>query len=99
MDNPKIVFALQGGGALGAYQAGAFQGLVEHGIQLDWIVGSSIGAINGAIIAGNPPQHRVECLRAFWEHLAQDGPGGYLFPPIADWPLPWLSSAGLMDII
>jgi NTE family protein len=62
-----IAFLLQGGGALGAYQAGAYEALAEAEILPDWVSGISIGAINSAIIAGNAPEHRVERLRAFWE--------------------------------
>src|SRR5271170_4641725 len=58
----KVVLVLQGGGALGAYQAGAYQALSEAGIEPDWIAGISIGAINGAIIAGNQPENRVDRL-------------------------------------
>jgi len=61
------VLVLQGGGALGAYQAGVFEGLVEAGLAPNWIAGVSIGAINGALIAGNAPERRVERLREFWE--------------------------------
>ena len=60
---------LQGGGALGAYQAGVYQGLTEGGIYPNWVAGISIGALNAAIIAGNPPERRVEQLRAFWEYI------------------------------
>jgi len=66
----KIVLVLQGGGALGAYQAGAYEALSEEGYQLDWIAGISIGAINAAIIAGNEPVNRVARLRAFWEEVS-----------------------------
>ena len=66
---------LQGGGALGAYQAGVYEALAERGYVPDWITGISIGAINGAIIAGNPPERRVERLREFWE-LITDGIAG-----------------------
>lgn len=62
----RVALVLQGGGALGAYQAGAFESLSETRHQPDWIVGVSIGAINAAIIAGNPPQRRVERLKEFW---------------------------------
>lgn len=58
---------LQGGGALGAYQAGVYQALQEHGLAPDWVVGTSIGAINGALIAGNRPENRVTRLRQFWD--------------------------------
>jgi NTE family protein len=62
---------LQGGGALGAYQGGVYQALAEADVQPDWVAGISIGAINSAIIAGNPPQHRVERLRTFWERVSE----------------------------
>ena len=65
-----IILVLQGGGALGAYQAGAFEALSEHGLSPDWIAGISIGAINGAIIAGNAPEDRVKRLRSFWERVS-----------------------------
>jgi NTE family protein len=64
-----IALVLQGGGALGAYQAGVFQARAEVGLEPDWIAGISIGAFNSAIIAGNPPEARVEKLRQFWEAL------------------------------
>lgn len=66
----KIILVLQGGGALGAYQAGAFEALSEHGLSPDWIAGISIGAINGAIIAGNAGENRVKRLRLFWERVS-----------------------------
>jgi NTE family protein len=66
-DNTALV--LQGGGALGAYQAGIYQALHEAGLRPDTVAGVSIGSINGAIIAGNPPERRVERLRAFWEGI------------------------------
>jgi NTE family protein len=67
----QIVLVLQGGGALGAYQAGVYQAMSEAGIEPDWVIGTSIGAINGALIAGNPPQERVPRLQAFWKRLGQ----------------------------
>jgi NTE family protein len=66
----KLVLVLQGGGALGAYQAGAYEALAEAGMAPDWIAGISIGAINAAIIAGNPPERRVERLRTLWERAS-----------------------------
>jgi NTE family protein len=63
----QIALVLQGGGALGAYQAGVYDALAEAGLQPDWVAGISIGAINTAIIAGNAPHDRVDKLRAFWE--------------------------------
>jgi NTE family protein len=61
-----IALLLQGGGALGAYQAGVYEALAEAGLGPDWVAGTSIGAINAAIIAGNPPEARVAKLREFW---------------------------------
>ncbi len=62
----QTVLVLQGGGALGAYQVGVYEALHEAGIEPDWVIGTSIGAINGAIIAGNPPERRIERLNSFW---------------------------------
>ena len=72
----SVVLVLQGGGALGAYQAGVYEALAERGIEPTWISGISIGAINSAIIAGNPPADRVAKLRAFWE-LVSAGTAGW----------------------
>src|SRR6202044_1248261 len=63
----RKVLVLQGGGALGSYQAGAYQALCRSGFEPEWVAGISIGAINAAIIAGNPPEKRVERLKEFWE--------------------------------
>lgn len=75
----KVALVLQGGGALGAYQAGVYATLSEGGYEPDWIAGVSIGAINGALIAGNPPERRIERLRAFWELITAGVPAGPLF--------------------
>jgi NTE family protein len=72
-----IALLLQGGGALGAYQAGVYQALSEANLHPDWVAGISIGAINSAIIAGNPPEQRVTKLRAFWEGITAN--------PLFDW--------------
>lgn len=72
-----IALLLQGGGALGAYQAGVYQALAEVDLHPDWVAGISIGAINSAIIAGNPPEERVAKLRAFWEGITTN--------PLFDW--------------
>jgi NTE family protein len=63
----ECILVLQGGGALGAYQAGVFETLSESGHRPEWVAGISIGAINAALIAGNPPERQVERLREFWE--------------------------------
>jgi NTE family protein len=65
----RIALVLQGGGALGAYQAGVYQALHEVGIEPDWVSGVSIGAINSAIIAGNPPRKRLAALQEFWHRI------------------------------
>jgi NTE family protein len=64
-----VALVLQGGGALGAYQAGVYEALAEAGIHPNWLAGISIGAINCALIAGNPPEVRVDRLREFWEGI------------------------------
>ena len=69
------VLVLQGGGALGAYQAGAYQKLAESRFRMDWVAGISIGAVNGALIAGNPPEKRVWALREFWRQVSAWQPG------------------------
>src|SRR5262245_4784795 len=81
----QVVLVLQGGGALGAYQVGVFQALHEAGIEPEWIIGTSIGAINGAIIAGNPPERRMQQLETFWT-LMRNG---------HDLQLPWLGFGNL----
>src|ERR1700754_2462234 len=65
----RVALVLQGGGALGAYQAGVYQALREAGMEPDWVCGVSIGAINSAIIAGNPPEKRLERLQTFWDRI------------------------------
>ncbi len=65
----RIALILQGGGALGAYQAGVYEALHEHGIEPDWVTGVSIGAINASIIAGNTRDNRLQRLREFWNRI------------------------------
>src|SRR5207302_2569078 len=65
----QVVLVLQGGGALGAYQVGVYEALHEAGIEPDWVIGTSIGAINGAIIAGNRHAERLAKLDEFWDKL------------------------------
>jgi NTE family protein len=71
-DNLYVILALQGGGALGAFQAGAYQALSEYGYEPDWVAGISIGAINASIIAGNKKENRLERLSKFWSIVAGD---------------------------
>jgi NTE family protein len=80
-----VALVLQGGGALGAYQAGVFEGLQEAGIECDWAAGISIGAINAALIAGNQPARRVERLREFWNTVTA--------PPVLPATAPWWANA------
>jgi len=68
------VLVLQGGGALGSYQAGAYQALCHHDFEPDWVAGISIGAVNAAIIAGNPREKRVDRLKEFWEMVSAPVP-------------------------
>jgi NTE family protein len=70
----QVVIVLQGGGALGAYQVGVYEALHEAGIEPDWVIGTSIGAINAALIAGNPRALRLERLRQFWSQVEQRWP-------------------------
>jgi NTE family protein len=66
----QTVLVFQGGGALGAYQAGVYQAMHEAGIEPDWIIGTSIGAINASLIAGNDPHKRLPLLKEFWDRMA-----------------------------
>src|SRR6202048_951109 len=79
-----VALLLQGGGALGAYQGGVYEALAEANIHPDWIAGISIGAINGAIIAGNPPHSRVDRLREFWTQVTSSAPWDWLGNPFGD---------------
>ncbi|VEB36762.1 transmembrane protein [Legionella sainthelensi] len=82
-DFKRVIYTFQGGGALGAYQAGVFQGLTESGhYEPNWIIGTSIGAFNAGIIAGNPPKKRVEKLHQFWNSITSD-----LIPCINNLPM------------
>ncbi|NJO21967.1 MAG: patatin-like phospholipase family protein [Sphingomonadales bacterium] len=83
-DNPgQTILVFQGGGALGAYQAGVYQALHEAGIEPDWIIGTSIGAINASLIAGNEPENRLPRLREFWQRMAHKA----LWHQSSAWPL------------
>ncbi|PNE10260.1 MAG: hypothetical protein CR217_15260 [Beijerinckiaceae bacterium] len=76
----RIALVLQGGGALGAYQGGVYQALAEADLHPDWVAGISIGAVNSALIAGNPPEKRVARLREFWE-IVSTAPFGVDYLP------------------
>lgn len=76
----QVVLVLQGGGALGAYQAGVYQALMEGGIEPDWVIGTSIGAINGALIAGNAPDNRIARLQEFWDGVGKKSALDQLWP-------------------
>lgn len=82
-DYGVIALVLQGGGALGSYQGGVVQGLLEAGVEPNWVAGISIGALNAAIIAGNPRERRLERLRAFWDAICAP----QLLP--ASWAVQW----------
>ncbi|MGH6717826.1 MAG: patatin-like phospholipase family protein [Alphaproteobacteria bacterium] len=79
----QTVLVFQGGGALGAYQAGVYQALHEGGVEPDWIIGTSIGAINASLIAGNRPEDRLSRLEEFWRRMRQH----------ESWGLPGLKDA------
>jgi NTE family protein len=79
----RVVLVLQGGGALGAYQGGVYQAIAEANIPVTWVCGTSIGGINGALLAGNRPERRVDRLREFWEAVTE--------PPIRLPNIPWFS--------
>jgi predicted acylesterase/phospholipase RssA len=79
----QITLVLQGGGALGAYQGGVYEALHERGLEPDWVIGTSIGAINGVLIAGNPPGTRLKALREFWKRVELTA------PPAPSLPLGW----------
>ena len=84
----QVVLVLQGGGALGAYQAGVYQALHEAGIEPDWVIGTSIGAINAALIAGNPRELRLARLQQFWEQVE------LAWPPSAA-----LAAMGMLNLV
>ena len=77
----QVVLVLQGGGALGAYQVGVYEALHEAGIEPDWVIGTSIGAINAALISGNRPENRLDRLNEFWDRVEHKPPAGGMF----DW--------------
>ena len=92
---PQIVLVFQGGGALGAYQAGVYQALHEAGIEPDWIIGTSIGAINASLIAGNEPENRLERLEEFWRRMRRKELWGLsTWPGLSDTTAYWSTLLG-----
>jgi NTE family protein len=90
------ILLFQGGGALGAYHAGVYEGLAEAGMMPTWVVGISIGAVNSAIIVGNPPERRMERLREFWDRVSAYAP---LTPPaLFDSIRPFLDRMSVMSV-
>src|SRR5258708_24469524 len=84
----SVALLLQGGGALGAYQGGVYEALAEADIHPNWIAGISIGAINAAIIAGNPPNSRVDRLRECWTQVTSRTPWACSPIPFVNLPRP-----------
>ncbi len=92
----QIVLVLQGGGALGAFQAGVYHALHDAGIEPDWVIGTSIGAINASIIVGNEPDNRLAALQEFWQRVAHQSIWGVWSPQVAQVLANWVTvSAGL----
>jgi NTE family protein len=92
----QVVLVLQGGGALGSYQAGVYQALHEAGIEPDWIIGTSIGAINASLIVGNEPQDRLARLREFWRRMERNPAWGFpgAWPGLYDMASYWSTVFG-----
>ena len=88
-----IALVLQGGGALGSYQCGVYEGLHRAGIHPNWFAGISIGAINAALLAGNAPEQRVERMRAFWDRISI--PAAPFAQQVLDWQQQWLDALPL----
>ena len=87
----QTVLLLQGGGALGSYQAGVYEALAEADLHPDWVAGVSIGAVNAALIAGNSPENRIDRLRQFWEAVST--------PPLGPFSIPYLASIEINDAV
>ncbi|MDR6625841.1 patatin-like phospholipase family protein [Caulobacter segnis] len=99
----RVALVLQGGGALGAYQAGVYEGLAQASLHPNWVAGISIGAINAALIAGSAPEARVEKLRAFWRTVTSDPWTDWLATPsqlggdlVRHWSNQWHAVAAVM---
>lgn len=97
----QVALVLQGGGALGSYQAGVIEALSAAGVEPDWVAGISIGAVNAAIVAGNPPERRIERLRAFWDLLGSWLPSFPILPNdyvrefVHEWSAGFVALAGV----
>jgi NTE family protein len=89
----QVVLVLQGGGALGAYQCGVYQALHEAGVEPNWVIGTSIGAINGSLIAGNAVSERLPKLREFWRRMERnpDWGAGLSWPALSDAQSYWMT--------
>src|SRR5439155_1351204 len=85
----QVVLVLQGGGALGAYQVGVYQALHEAGVEPDWVIGTSSGAVNGAIIAGNETEKRLPRLHEFWDKVRL---GAWVEPMAGPWANHWYAN-------
>ena len=94
-NNGQVVLVLQGGGALGAYQGGVYQALHDAGIEPDWLIGTSIGAINASIIAGNKVEDRLARLQEFWRRVERSSLWGAFpaFTGVADALSSWTTLA------
>ncbi len=95
-DLGQVTLVFQGGGALGAYQAGVYEALHEAGVEPDWVIGTSIGAINAALIAGNPRERRMDRLRAFWQRVQHGSAIQALarLPVVGPLASTWMTMAG-----
>ncbi|UVO50382.1 patatin-like phospholipase family protein [Sphingomonas sp. SUN019] len=97
----QVALVLQGGGALGSYQGGVIEALSDAGIEPDWVAGISIGAINAAIVAGNPPERRVARLREFWDQTTSWLPSFPILPDdrvrefVHEWSAGFVALAGV----
>jgi NTE family protein len=91
----QTVLVFQGGGALGAYQAGVYQALHEAGVEPDWIIGTSIGAINASLIAGNEPENRLDRLEEFWRRMrSKEVRAFWTWPGLSDTSSYWSTVLG-----
>jgi NTE family protein len=94
-DYGQIVLVFQGGGALGAYQAGVYEAIHEAGIEPNWVIGTSIGAVNAGLIAGNRREERLAKLHEFWRRVGHDP----ALEAFASFPFPWRGLPNLITLI